>query len=245
MMNDPLKVFRGKDYIINDYVKIHKPTLDEITDFGEADYWSLIYGFCATPTDMKWQLHQIGKDWNKMSDYDLFLLMYQSFTHERASIVFGDLALEEFEPWWNNNIEEWVLYHRQTDRVIDRSIYEQIVWVLRNSHNIEKNVEIAMTETTRIVLLEEAEEQYNARQGKQYESALLPLISTMHCMEGFDYKFNEIFDLPINVFLDAVSRIQHIDYAKLLMQSGYSGFGIDLKSIPQKNLNQFIDLSKR
>ena len=34
---DDLKIYRGKDVIINDYITIHQPTSDEITDYGEKE----------------------------------------------------------------------------------------------------------------------------------------------------------------------------------------------------------------
>ena len=47
--------------------------------------------------------------------------------------------------------------------------------------------------------------------------------------------------MKINAFLDAVSRVQKIKNATLLLQSGYSGFGVDLSkfssSEKEKSLN--------
>ena len=43
--------------------------------------------------------------------------------------------------------------------------------------------------------------------------------------------------------MDAVQRIEKIKNANLLMQSGYSGFGIDLKKIDRESLNWMGELS--
>jgi hypothetical protein len=37
--------------------------------------------------------------------------------------------------------------------------------------------------------------------------------------------------------MDSVKRITHIQNSKLLLQSGYSGFGIDLKKVSKKELD--------
>ena len=97
MKNDALQIYRGKDFIINEKIIIHQPTLDEICDWGEEKYFSFIYNFTATPTDKKYQLHLAGIDWNEISDYELFLSSYKMFTKDYSSIVFGDLDFEAFE----------------------------------------------------------------------------------------------------------------------------------------------------
>ena len=40
--------------------------------------------------------------------------------------------------------------------------------------------------------------------------------------------------MKINAFMDSVKRISKIKNAELLLQSGYSGFGINLKEIKDK-----------
>lgn len=106
-------------------------------------------------------------------------------------------------------------------------------------HNLNKNVERAMNETTKIVLLEEAKEQYEMNKDINHKSHLLPLISTMTNMVGFKYNWSTVWDMKINAFMDAVRQIQHIENAKLLLSSGYSGFGIDLKKVNKKEINYF------
>jgi len=63
------------------------------------------------------------------------------------------------------------------------------------------------------------------------------MISAMVNSEGFKYNHNEVWNLKINVFMDSVMRIGKIKNASLLLQSGYSGFGINLKEVDQKQLN--------
>lgn len=224
---------------MNEHIKIHQPELGEISDWGEQKYFSLIYNFTATPTDLKYQLSLSNIDWNEISDYEAFLMRYRTFTKDLTKIVFGDLDLSEFNIFNRKDNGEIVLYNASKNITIDRSIYEIIVGYLRKSHNISKNVERAMTETTRIVLLEEAKEQFEMNQDKEYKSMLLPLISRLTNMEGFKYGWGDVWNMKINAFMDAVSSILHIKNVDLLLSSGYSGFGVDLKKISGDNLNYF------
>lgn len=241
MQNDNLQVYRGEDYIINDYIKIHQCSLGEICDFGEQEYFSMINTFTATPTDMKYQLSLQGIDWNTLSDFDLFLILYRGFNKEDTKIIFGDLDFSQYQVYQNKDTEELCLYNPNDDTVIDKSIYTLIASYLRKSHNLKRNEERAMTETTRLVLLDEAKEQYEMNKDKEYQSFLIPLISTMINMAGFNYNHTTIWDMKINAFMDSVSRIQHIKNADLLLQGRYSGFGIDLKKINKKELNYFYE----
>ena len=54
---------------------------------------------------------------------------------------------------------------------------------------------------------------------------------------GFKYDHSQVWNMKINAFLDSIKRISKIKNADLLLQSGYSGFGINLKEIPDKQLN--------
>ncbi|MEY8339473.1 hypothetical protein AALB16_15890 [Lachnospiraceae bacterium 62-35] len=133
-----------------------------------------------------------------------------------------------------------ILYDQASDTVIDRSIYEIAVSYIRKAHNLQKNVERAMNDTTKTVLLEEAREQLERAQSTEYHSYLLPFISAMTNMEGFKYNWSTVWDMKINAFTDAIQQILHIKSVDRILASGCSGFGIDLKKINKKDLSYFL-----
>ena len=151
--NDELQIYRGKDFIVNDKIQIHQPTLGEICDWGEQNYFSFIYNITATPTDLKYFLSLSGIDWNEISEYELFLKIYKVFDVETTRILFGDLDFASFHPMVREDNGEIVLYDDISDILIDRSIYEIIVNYVRKAHNLKKNIERAMNETTKTVLI--------------------------------------------------------------------------------------------
>lgn len=237
-----MQIYRGEDFKISDKIIIHQPTLGEIADWGEQDYFGLVHSLTATPTDLKYQLSVVGIDWNEISDFDCFRKRYHVFTPDFTKIIFGDLDISSLEDGWENEQNgERILYNPETGIGIDRSVFTIITDYLRKAHNIKRNDEKAMTEMTRIVLLEEAKENYEASQRKSYESVLLPLVSTLTNMEGFKYGWKDVWDMKINAFMDAAKTIQHVKNVDLLLNSGYSGFGIDLSKITNKSekLNYF------
>lgn len=239
MNNDELQIYRGKDFVVNQNIRIHQPTLGEIADWGEQKYFSFIQSFTATPTDLKYVLSLSGVDWNKISDYELFLTRYKTFDKSQSAILFGDLDLAGFQTAVRKDSDSVILADPLSHAVIDRSIYEIITEYLRKTHGLEKNVERAMNETTRQVLLDEARERYEAGQDSKFRSVLLPLISALTNMEGFKYSWSTVWDMKINAFMDCVTSILHIKNADHLLTSGYSGFGIDLKKVKPKELSYF------
>lgn len=81
---DELKIYRGKDIKINDKIIITQPTLDQIEEFGERRYFSAIHTLVSVGADMKWQLWDIGQDYTKINDYDLFIkLIWQMVSSKK------------------------------------------------------------------------------------------------------------------------------------------------------------------
>ena len=96
--NDELKIYRGEDFVVSKHIKIHQATLDEICDYGEQEYYSMVYNLIATPQSYKVQLWDMDIDYTEMTPYELFYKMIcGSLSHEKTSILFGDLDFKKFK----------------------------------------------------------------------------------------------------------------------------------------------------
>ena len=42
---DELQLYVGRDFQVNDYIKIHIPRVGEIVDYGEKEYYQMIKHF--------------------------------------------------------------------------------------------------------------------------------------------------------------------------------------------------------
>lgn len=278
-INDELQIYRGQDFFIKEGIIIHQPTLDEICDYGERDYYSMIYSLTSVGADMKWQLNEIGIDYSKIGDFELFSTMIcKNYSKEKTSIIFNDLDLSKFKLYLKNDNGATILsqqiekvteeknsidnkfmkiikkkirmkqkYKRNRnvefkDLVIDECTYLVIVDVLRKMHGLKRNNQLPGNESTKQFLIEDAKEEYLLNRDKEYHSQLLNLVSTMINSEGFKYNHSEVWDMKINAFMDSVKRISKIKNAELLLQSGYSGYGIDLKNINNKQIDWLGEL---
>lgn len=243
--NDELQLYRGKDYQVSKHITIHQPTLGEICDYGEGLYYSMVYQLTATPQSMKYQLWTVGIDYTEITSWNLFYnFIYSLFSPKFTSILFGDLDFSKFE--LKPNYENKSLYLEQYidgDRVvIDEYTYILITDYLRKVHFIEKDERIPMNEMTKEILIEDAKEEYFLNQQKEFHSQLMNLVSAMINSPGFKYDHTTVWDMKINAFMDSVKRISKMQTANVLLQSGYSGFGINLKEVDKKQIDWLGDL---
>ena len=294
--NDELKIYRGEDFVISKHIHIHQPTLNEICDYGERDYYSMIYNFTATPQSLKVQLWDMGIDYTEITPYQLFYqLLYKMYSQEKTSIIFGDLDFTKFQVMQRKddesiflyqevpvgdiyNLEYEFVYHfsnlldasrfvgcevdelieelsksnRYNDFIfdnvqfesviIDEYTYNMIVDYICKSHFIERDLKRPANNSTKMVLIEDARDEIERNKNKEYHSQLKNLISSMINSEGFKYNHDQVWDMKINAFMDSVKRIGKIKNADLLLQSGYSGFGVNLKEIDNKQLDWLGEL---
>lgn len=238
--NDELKIYRGNDYVVSEHIVIHQPSLEEITNYGEREYYSMIYQLTATPQTMKVQLWDMGIDYTRIKAFELFCYMlYKLFPQEKTSILFGKLDLTKFQLLQRTDDESLLLYQviDNAPVVIDEFTYNIITDYIRKVHIIQKDEKLPANEATKMILIEDDREEWERNKNKEYHSQLKNLISSMINCEGFKYNHSQVWDMKINAFMDSVKRISKIKNADLLLQSGYSGFGINLKDIDKKQLD--------
>ena len=243
--NDELKIYRGEDFVISKHIHIHQPTLNEICDYGERDYYSMIYNFTATPQSLKVQLWDMGIDYTEITPYQLFYqLLYRMYSQEKTSIIFGDLDFSKFQLMQKKDDESILLYQEINGEsvAIDEYTYNVIVDYLCKSHFIERDLKMPITKSAKMILIEDAREEMEMNKNKEYHSTLKNLVSAMINSEGFKYNHSQVWDMKINAFMDSVKRIGKIKNAQLLLQSGYSGFGVNLKEINNKQLDWLGEL---
>lgn len=248
---DQLILYRGHSHKINDYISIHVPTLEEICLYGESKYYSMIYTLCSVGIDLCWQLEEAGIPFDEISDYKLFYsLLRKYYDTEQTKIIFGDvLNLKEMQFLQNEKGEVYlgqkiITQNGETKTItINESDYYEIVKYLRALHNLKRNDAVAGTKSCRMAFIEDAKMEYEAQLLEPRKSHLLPLISTMVNSDGFKRDDQTVWDMNIFAFMDSVKRVDKIRNSNLLLQSGYSGFGVDLKKIKKEELNYMGELN--
>lgn len=263
---DELKIYRGKPIVVNSYLTVTIPTIEEITEFGEKEYFNAVRTLTAVGADLKWQLWDMGIDYTKIRDYELFVkLIYRIIGSKKdlyldmqnnpekydemlsniemdkllinpLQLVIKDLDFSDFKPCVNES-QDIVLYNQDKDIVFDKVAYFQLVDIIRKIHGFKRNGEIPANERTKMDLIEDARDDSLAQQNKPFESILKPLVSTLQ-VECGQCGDDRIWQMPISTFLENIKRIGAVNEAKMLLQGAYSGFA-NLKDVDKKRLDMF------
>lgn len=237
---DPMQLYFGYDYYINDDIIIHQPTLREICERGEQEYYSTVYTLTAIPSDMKSQLWDMGIDWEEMQDFDLFLMLASTLSAERTKILLGDLDLSHMGIFRNQENDEIFLMDRDTGVKIDKLIYMRMVNYIRKMHNIKPKIERAKNARTKQVLIDVDRQKLLESKNQEYKSFLLPLLSAVKVKMKYTKEY--LLDMGIVEFMDDLQRLQIVDQADHLLNGCYSGM-IDTSKINKKELNWMRDLT--
>ena len=275
---DELKIYRGSDIYITDKIKIKQPTIGQIEEFGEQRYFSAVLNLTSVGVDLIWHLTEMGIDFTKISDYDLFLkvivplvsskknilkLLEENYLYdEECAKIYNSLSDEDKEEMLINPLElvldnidladfiqctdtttnEVVLYNKEKDITIDRTVYMRVVDVVRKIHGFKRNNIVPANESTKQDMIEDARDEHLASKYNTFKSILLPYVSSLINHPSCSYKHNDIWDLGINAFFDSIKRINKIQNATLLLQGAYSGFA-SLKGIDKERLDWSGDLN--
>lgn len=231
---DPLQLYMGYDYKINDKIRILQPTMKDITNMGEQGYFQMVHTLCATPTDLKVRLFDMGLDWNEIDDFDLFIMLASSFQQEQTAILLGDIDLSKMGLYRSHENGDIVLADPEKEIKIDKLIYQRMVTYIRKMHNITPLVKHAKNEFTKKAMIEYDRQQMTANAAKEYKSYLVPVISALQCKMGWTKDY--ILDMGIVEYHEIVARMQIINNADHLLSGVYAGT-VDMKKINKKELN--------
>lgn len=237
---DDLKLYIGDDYVINDQIKILQPTIKQIADFGERDFFSVVHTVTAIPSDMKAILDDMGLDWMEVDDFELFAMLSQTLTPDRTSLLFGDLDFSKLKLFNHPQIEgEIILADIETGIRIDKMIYLRIVSYLRKAFNITPKIEKAANKMTKKILIDEDRNRMQQNKDKPFKSFLLPMISSVKVKQGYTKEY--VLNMGYVEFMNDIARLQVIHNADHLLSACYAGT-IDMKKINKSELNWMKEL---
>ena len=242
---DHLKMYFGEPFEVGNGLIIHQPTVGQILEVGEQEFYAMLYLFISNPTTYRLQLWDLGIDWNKITSYMLFTMLIKSVDSDVAKIIFGDVDFKGFEIYTKTKTEvnedgEEVevqvptLYNTSSEMELSEDDYTLISEYLQTMFNIFPKVEKAKGKSTKEAIIEEDRMNLAMRQRKNEsdDSGLLSLVSACVNHPGFKYKLQELRDVGICQFMDSVQRLQVYESSTALMKGMYSGFvdGSKLKS---------------
>lgn len=243
---DELKLYLGSDIKIASGITLYQPTIGDIANYNEADYFSMAQTLCATPSSMKVALDDMKLDYMKVDDFQLFMMLCQSMTPDKTKPLLGDLDLTRFKPYSMGETEDVVLANGELDEngnpiVINTIIYEILVTYIRKMHNFKKQVDKAGNAITRKVLIDEDRKAAQRNKDKPYKSFLVPLVSSLQGRQGYTKDY--ICNMGLYEFMNQIARTQIIVQADAALGGMYSGF-VDTKKMDKSVLDWTRDISE-
>lgn len=243
---DELKLYLGSNIKIASGIILYQPTIGEIANYNEAEYFSMAQTLCATPSSMKVALDDMKLDYMKVEDFQLFSMLCQSLTPDKTKPLLGDLDLTKFKPYAVGETEEVVLSNGEFDEdgkpiVINTIIYEILVTYIRKMHNFKKQVDKAGNAITRKVLIDEDRKAAKRNKDKPYKSFLVPLISSLQGRQSYTKDY--ICNMGLYEFMNQIARTQIIVQADAALGGMYSGF-VDTKKMDKTILDWTRDISE-
>ena len=245
---DRLKMYFGDPYLLEcerGHIEILQPSIGDILDFGEKEFYATLNVFVSNPTSYRLQLWDMGIDWNKISDYELFCMLIKGVNAEATKLLFSEVDFQSFELYNKTVGEDTVLtlYSAEQNIEITEDKYMQMAEYLRLMFNIYPKTEKAKGKTTKEWIIEEDRMNLLKNNNKSSKSVLLPLISSCVNHPGFKYKLNELREVGIVQFMDSVQRLQIYESTVALNSRMYSGM-CDLSKIDKKLFNFMRDIDE-
>ena len=234
-MIDDLLLLSGDPIKICDGLIIYQPTLGEIKDYGESRFYSTFWTLCAAPWDMPSALDDVGINFMKISEWELFTSTVKAFNVEQTKLVFGDLDFSKFELMKRTKEDgttDIVLYNGEL--LIDEDLYRQFIKYIKAMIGFEHSGKKAGNEVTRRTLIELDRKQRRRDAKKKHESILFNGIISLVNTEEFKYNYKTVFDITLFQFTKSFIQIQGKKAACALVQGSMSGF-CDTSKIPQKD----------
>ena len=231
-------LLKVRNYKVNDKISVHVPTVDEIFDFGDQKYYSIVQTLVATPFDLMVELDDIGIDYETITDYQLFILMMESIAvnEDDTSILFGDLNLKGFQEAVNPQNGEKVLWSKDNDIVIDQMIALEICNAIRKIHFWEAPIGRAGNAEAKAYLIERNRKKKQRLAKKPYKSFLESMIISLVNTEEFPYNYETVMGLSIYKLNASWRQIQKKKHWEQTMGGVYFGT-VDTSKIDLEKIN--------
>lgn len=254
---DQLQMFFGEPYVIDlpsaeGKITVYSPTIGDIIAIGEKRFYQTLGIFISNTTQYRLMLWEAGIDWNDISDFQLFVLMYTQIDHEVSKLMFGDLDFSKFVPMEKHINEEDVegeiiLWDNENGIEINADVYNHFSQYLREVFNTYPEEKLTNDPTLKQWYITKDRRKIEndkklAETGRlKSEGSIKSVISALVNHPGFKYKLKELKEVGVAEFYDSVKRLQVYEQSTALMKGMFSGF-IDSKSIKPEEYNFMRDI---
>lgn len=243
---NPLRVYFGDDYVVNDRITIHQPSIQDFIDSdNESDIYHVIAPFTANTTGYRVQLWDIGIDWNKISNLELFSILIKTIDFKYSQLIFGDINFSTFNLYEKQNGDEKVLtlYSPEMDLEIDEVTMNKMckyIQFMFSSYPPEEEFTSSKTLKQELINNDKQKLLLRKKEGDGGQS-LLSMIAFYLNHPGCKYKKNELREVGYFEFMYNIQRLQIYESTRAIYGGLYSGM-CDLSKVDPKEFNFMRDV---
>ena len=234
---------------ITDRLSLRIPTVGEILE-KETTYFSLVSIMTSTPFQYMVQLDDIGIDYTKITDYEMFQLFFPMYAQYDISIIFGNLDISDIAMYHDNDTNLNVLYSKKSDIKIDEFVYVQMAKAMRQVNMLKYERKKPKGEHTKKYLLDKERrhlenlERIRKKKGIEYkQSELEKLVVALVNNNNFKYDYNSVQALSIYNFYQSFQQIQHEINFNNVMRGVYAGT-VDTSKLQDRSCLSWIKNDK-
>ena len=243
---NPLRVYFGDDYVVNDRITIHQPSIQDFIDSdNESDIYHVIAPFTANTTGYRVQLCDMGIDWNKISNLELFSILIKTIDFKYSQLIFGNINFSTFNLYEKQNGNEKVLtlYSPEMDLEIDEEIMNKMckyIQFMFSSYTPEEEFTSSKTLKQELINNDKQKLLLRKKEGDGGQS-LLSMIAFYLNHPGCKYKKNELREVGYFEFMYNIQRLQIYESTRAIYGGLYSGM-CDLSKVDPKEFNFMRDV---
>ena len=225
-MIDELRSYAYNDYQVGKF-KVHNPTLREIADVGESNFWQMVQSITATRYDCRLYLWSLGIDFDTIHWWQMVCQRAKDKQLSDCRLIMPEINFQCFIPCIEKDLGEMVLFDPLHNiKITEQEFIElQVYW--RTTLNLSPNDIRNGNEHTRKWRLQYELDKLRRKEKMgvkdEFHSVLRNYISALTNCPGFKYSWHTVWNLPINVFIDSLRRLQMIRQSDNLLNGIYSG----------------------
>lgn len=246
---NPLRMYFGDDYVINDKITIHQPSIQDFIDAGnESDIYNVIVPFTANTTAYRLQLWDMGIDWNKLSNLELFSILIKTINLEYSKLIFGEIDFSTFDLCEKqvNSEKVQTLYSSETNLEIDEETRNKMCkYIQYMFSSFPPEEEFTSSKTLKQDLINKDRQKLIQKQKDLSENKnqqnLLSMVAFYLNHPGCKYKKNELREVGYFEFMYNIQRLQIYESTRALFNGMYSGM-CDLSKIDPNEFNFMRDI---
>lgn len=238
-----MSLLRGDGLTCHNGLKVKQPTINEIyDDIGLDNWWKIVNLFTVIPYDYMVALYDMGITYKEISNYDLFIIIYNSFQNKEFIEALNYLFSEDFNNYRitkNPQNGEYVIVNSKGKTIIDMLTYKELSDFFKKINSIEKKEKYNFgneASMKKYIAKEKKKLKKKALSTKKDDDWLEDIISSVCWSSENSYTLEEIYNLKIYQLMNGLKRInksRDVYYKTMAVYNGH----IDKNKIKDSDLN--------